>query len=786
MRCPACGISYADPRVAELGRTLLRADAIRQALQANPQPSIPPRPGAPGVATRPARPAPAAITPSPSGPGRAATPAAGSPGVGWILLAVGALCLAVAAAIFIAVTWNALGWLQRGAIMLGVTGVFGALTETARRKRLRASTETLAAVTGLLWTVTLVAGTRLLPDSAWWPALIGLAIGGPALIADLWHARRGDRLWAVDALAGLALLILFGGVYQAAGEWRPIVPVLALGVGIACHLRRPWARLLLLRGAGLALGAVAALVLASQGLLGLASADWLEGWRVMVLLVTLGVLVRVTPDRPVRWGSAACAGLLGAGALMAATSQLPFDLVVWLVLAIAVPGLLASLGPQGTDEGSRVARLAGIGWLVLPGTMGVGLVLAVIVLMVQGPALDQPGPWWTLSTIGYVGLALAAAVLGSRRLPRRVRVLDALALLGAWTVSLVLVHASAAVALGALAPTLIVLLLLARRTRSLVSLGSAAALAGWLCLLVVAGGWVAPAALFVVGSAALVWSNGSEPLRVPAHVLGWLTLPTAILVSADPLRAAGFPGEVVNTSVVVAVASLAALVLATHQWWWLDRPSRVVAESAGLAWSVAAASLALGLTDLPVVSLCLLLFGIALLVAGRTPDRRAYPWIALAVLTLSSWALLIDRNASTVEWFTLPTALVLLALGTRRLLRDPAASSWRTLLPGLLLGLLPSALLGLAEPVSVRALIVGLVSVALILVGLFRHLAACFGTGAITLVVLAAVELWPYAAHVPRWAGFAGAGVLLVAVGVRWEARLRDVRRMGGYLRGLR
>lgn len=176
----------------------------------------------------------------------------------------------------------------------------------------------------------------------------------------------------------------------------------------------------------------------------------------------------------------------------------------------------------------------------------------------------------------------------------------------------------------------------------------------------------------------------------------------------------------------------------------------------------------------------------ALVEAGRAPDRRAYGWIAVGVLTLSSWALLVHREVSTVEWYTLPAALVLLAIGSRTLVGDPAATSWRTLLPGLCLGLLPSMTLAVVEPVSPRALAVGVVALGLILAGLFRHLAACFATGAIMLTVLAVVELWPYAAHVPRWAGFAAAGVLLVAVGVRWEASLRDLRRVGGYLRGLR
>lgn len=784
MRCRGCGISYADPRVAELGRILLRADAIRRALLARPEPSIP----HPGPATRdgphsPQRPAPAAATKR-SEPGPDAAEKAAP--VGWILLGVGALCLAVAAAIFIAVTWDTLGWLQRGAIVLGVTAVGAALTEAARRKRLRASAEALAAVTGVLWTVTLVTGMRLLPDSAWWPALTGAALGGAALVADRWHARHKDRLWAVDAWAGLGAVVLFGGAYAAAGEWRPVVSVLAVGAGIAVHQRWFGARLPFLRIAGLSVGVAAALGLTGQGLTGLATGAMIDGWRVAVVLAGLGILVRVSPVRPVRLGSAACAGALGSGALMAATVRLPFDLMVWVVLVIAVPGVLVWLGVPATGDGSRAVRFSGLGWLVPPGALGSGLVAASLGLLSQGPAGDPSGPWWTLSTVGYVGLALATAVVRTRWLPRGLRMSDAIALFGTWTAFLVLIHATSPIALVALALALTGVLLLAGRTRSPVPVGCAATLGLWLCLLVVVAGWVAPTALAVVGLAALAWGYGPGPLRVPAQVVGWLAAPIAILLATGPLRDAGVSTAGAHTVTVAAVAALAALTLATQRWWWLDRPGRIVAESAGLVWSVAAALLAPLFSGLPLTSLCLLVFGVALVVAGRAPDRRAYGWIAVGVLTLSSWALLIHREVSTVEWYSLPTALVLLAIGTRTLIGDPAATSWRTLLPGLLIGLLPSGTLVVVEPVSPRALVVGVVALGLILAGRFRHLAACFVTGAIMLTVLAVVELWPYTAHVPRWAGFAAAGVLLVAVGVRWEASLRDLRRMGGYLRGLR
>jgi len=39
---------------------------------------------------------------------------------------------------------------------------------------------------------------------------------------------------------------------------------------------------------------------------------------------------------------------------------------------------------------------------------------------------------------------------------------------------------------------------------------------------------------------------------------------------------------------------------------------------------------------------------------------------------------------------------------------------------------------------------------------------------------------------VPRWVLIGAAGALLIAVGVTWEARLREARQLAGYVRGLR
>ncbi|MDO5684040.1 MAG: DUF2157 domain-containing protein, partial [Propionibacteriaceae bacterium] len=197
-RCTGCGVSYADPRMSDLGRTLVRADLIRRDLRAHPaapdQAQATPQTQTPAPAAAqaqgPARGRPDMVppaVPSTANQTGAAAPdtAAGqprqSPSVGWVLLGVGALCLVIAAGIFVAVSWGTLGWAARAAILFAVTLITAASAEGTRRQGLRASAETLGGVAGALWAGTLLAATRALPYHSLSVAFIGLALGAVAV-----------------------------------------------------------------------------------------------------------------------------------------------------------------------------------------------------------------------------------------------------------------------------------------------------------------------------------------------------------------------------------------------------------------------------------------------------------------------------------------------------------------------------------------------------------------------------------------------------------------------------
>jgi hypothetical protein len=155
-------------------------------------------------------------------------------------------------------------------------------------------------------------------------------------------------------------------------------------------------------------------------------------------------------------------------------------------------------------------------------------------------------------------------------------------------------------------------------------------------------------------------------------------------------------------------------------------------------------------------------------------------WLAPAgglLFLLAIWARLADWQVDTVEAYTLPLATALLALGLFQLHRRPEAGTAETLLPGLLLGSVPSLVLAWDDPVSARALVLGGCCLALVLAGSLLRWSAPLLTGTVVGLLVVLRELGPYAGTVPQWVWIGLAGLLLTVAGITWERQLRDLRR---------
>lgn len=798
--CTGCGLALTGPLAHRLWQTMTTADSLVEAIRRAP--ALPP---APPVAPP--------LPPLPTATPRHAVADAPEPGlrptsVPTVLFVTGAICLLVAAVVFVAVAWGSLGLGARTAILLAVTGAFAGLATRFTRRGLRGGAETFWLVTALLvaidlgaaYTAGLLAYDTLDPRHA--VAVLGAAVGGVGL-AGATIARRGVlRTLASATIASTIGVLLVTASLAWTGPQRALVHLAAVlaVAGLAVALRR------------LELRAAAA------GAWGVAVLSWL-------VLLLHGLLVPVRPTPGEWWAGAQCWPVLAAAGLAG---------------VVALPGRREDLRIAGATTAVMTTCLAVLVPAWTPDQFVTVSALMVAVLTLATPVLPRV---WALPTnvLAVAGALLAAGFLLVRPLP----LLDGLPFSGGqdvgvdralepamielagWTavvVALVVVLAGA-VAVRVHVPE--VHRATVRRTWSvlapvLVAIGLATAVTETgPTLLVAVLVWCATLGLLAVLAAALRGAVGPAVLLLAGY-LGVLTLafaqPSSLLVAA--VASALALGLVVALRITLApVAERAAIVagaavaglLAAARW-----PTALGGDGDAVGITLVLVAAALGLaaawvTDseaervvLEVIAAGGALVAVAfpadpvlavgvLTAAGTTialvgvlhPDREVAGW--LGAVTLGAAAVgRVDLGLELPELATAPAAALLLAAGVRRLLVDPAVPSLRALGSGLTLALLPSLLLALDEPTSPRALAIGLVAVAFLAVGISRRWAAPFLAGNAALALLALRNLGPIADAVPRWISLGLIGVALLAVAVTWESRRKDMRAAERYLVALR
>jgi hypothetical protein len=276
--CPTCDLPVRHAIAVELFATLTRADSLVAQLRALADSATAPAPVVPSASPAPPPPPPPAAAPAvpkPTGPGAPYPPPSGS-GVGVsaipkILLGLGALCLLVAAIVFLAVSWSILGVGGRTAVLLTITAAATGGALLLNRFQLRIAGESMSVVAlGMLGLDVLgahAAGWFGESSTGWAVAAGGavMALGGTGLALP--RFGDGPRLVAPQVFVGVGYLIGWGGLLAAtdheliAGHalvvvgagvtWlsRTALPVRAWSVGIATTV--VWSATTLL-GVGLA------------------------------------------------------------------------------------------------------------------------------------------------------------------------------------------------------------------------------------------------------------------------------------------------------------------------------------------------------------------------------------------------------------------------------------------------------------------------------------------------------------------------------------------------------
>ena len=121
-----------------------------------------------------------------------------------------------------------------------------------------------------------------------------------------------------------------------------------------------------------------------------------------------------------------------------------------------------------------------------------------------------------------------------------------------------------------------------------------------------------------------------------------------------------------------------------------------------------------------------------------------------------------------------------MAVGLYRMRRADDAPTVPLLGPGLVLATVPSLLWVLADPVTLRAGVLGLSCLLMLLTGVQLRWHAPVVVGAVVGGLVVLRELTPYALETPQWVVIGLAGAVLIACGVTWESRMRDLQQAGG------
>ena len=163
-----------------------------------------------------------------------------------VLLTLGALCLLVAAVVFVAVTWSLLGLTGRTVVLLGFTALLAGIAVLLTRRGLRGASETFWVVVAGMLTVDLLAaqsaGLAGLDALDWrgTSALVGGALLALGVGVGTWASSQPvRRLYGAEVFAALGVLVLcLGNGWLADNPAVGTTVAIPLLAGLAVLLRR--------------------------------------------------------------------------------------------------------------------------------------------------------------------------------------------------------------------------------------------------------------------------------------------------------------------------------------------------------------------------------------------------------------------------------------------------------------------------------------------------------------------------------------------------------------------
>jgi hypothetical protein len=721
-------------KLGDTRRQLLARRAVLVAELARPRPPGAPMTGAgPPPPARPPETPAARAGPPPQRPRQAAADTTGGRHemsrrtVARLLLVAGGTLVVIAAAVFTVANWASIGPAGRGAVLLAAAALALAAPWPLTRRGLAATAEAVAAI-GLALTLAdaHLAGRLVTIPPGLGPGVAALAC---AVLAAAWAAYgrlalvRGPRLAAI----GLAQfpLPLAAGTISGAG---PVAIALAVTTGgdLALAAWAGHARLAAERRVGCLAAAAAAAASAAVAVVSAPAALGVPRWAGLVAL------------------TAVAAALLGAGARLRDHTVAGTAVAAGLLVA-AGAAVWSLAGPE-----VALAELAALA-VICATAAWVARVRLPAVLATSGAVAAASGAAHAAALAGglpvrYAAFAMAGvAVIGVGAAPllRRSRPVQALVL---------------ELAAG---PVLLVALAMASQRTWTLSL-----LAGLVALL----------------AAVVAWRSRLAVVREGAAAAAVLSLCAS---GACAALAAGLPAW------QAGLVALAAVAVAQAAAAWLAGPRPQVSLAVEVSgWAAAVAAAAPGLGEPSHASVVLTVTGTLCLCVALRPGRRVLLWLGLAQGEAALCAWLVAVGVHAPEPYTVPAAALLIAAGGRRARCSPGLSSWVSYGPGLAVLLLPSLAAVWLLSGWVRPLVLGLVAAGITLAGGRARLLAPLLLGGVVVILDAGHELAPavrqLAGMLPGWVPIAVIGVILLAVGATYEARLRDLGRLRAALGKMR
>lgn len=812
--CPHCHLDLGSTEVRQLWQTLLQADelltkAIHQRDHAG-KAAVAAAPPATGAAPPPTVPVTGAFPSYPAQPQHPAAKAR-SWNAGTILLVLGAFGLVVAGLIFVTRSWEDIGLFGKTLILLGVTAVMGALGVWVTRRPLRASAEAVWSVFLALLTLDFFAARHeglvgldaVNIQWAWvvW-GVISLALG----VGIAAWARRPVKadLIAPAIAGGLGITIAGVGAGAVAEDWdfawRAIVALVVAGL-LALSTRPAGLKPMTLVARIVFAGFFAAAYVAA--FFELVDNPTLremlqDGHGYPMLIMAISSLVVAWLVAPLRIPAVALAVVAVCALVITPSADAWEPEGVWLAVAgLAV--VLAVGASRGTDSWVRGARVGAVP--VIGGLFALHVGFLADVLDTLGRIFDDPwGKSWdtrldvtavenfAIWPIPILAVAFLVVVWFVSRWPELedFRSYSTTAVAGA--VALLAVDATVTMRLPVwAAATLLILvatgLMVAQRRNLALHAGPASA------VVVAAASGLATASHAV---SAATWIAGALVLVGLALAKGHDVLRQAYAALAVLLGLAGLAALVELLDLDESVTPLAVLVgalavMAVAGLLLRDHIMRMALEaSAALVGFVSLVSTS-GSPDSSELAIRWTVAGVGLIaLAAGVKDRRWYVWPGAVALVVAYILLIVDSGFTFVEAYTLPLGAVALAAGTYAALRKPDINTWTVLGPGLAIALLPSVPQALAEPTELRALLLGLGAVVALLAGIKLAWQAPFVSGVVIATLLVLFNIGPYANAAPRVVVIALVSAILLGVGITWEDRVRDGRKLVGYVRSMR